>query len=62
MTPLSPNAPRRISTPSARVRADEAVINQWLRDQTTPARRVSASPARRPARRLGAARAGLTRP
>jgi len=31
---LSPNAPANV-----RVRADEAVINQWLLDQTTQVRR-----------------------
>jgi len=36
------------TTRALRVRADEAVINQWLLDQTTPARRPAA-PRRRPA-------------
>ena len=44
MTSLSPDTPRRSarSTTRVRVRADEAVINQWLLDQTTPARRPAA--------------------
>jgi len=41
---LSPNTPAHV-----RVRADEAVINQWLLDQSTPVRRPTGSRRVRPA-------------
>ena len=55
MTALSPRIPRRSfvsATRALRVRADEAVINQWLLDQATPARRPAAPRPRPATRRL----------
>jgi hypothetical protein len=50
---LYPGSPRRSLSPTTparvRVRADEAVINQWLLDQSTPVRRPAGTRRVRPA-------------
>ncbi|MDA0170176.1 hypothetical protein OJ998_13850 [Solirubrobacter taibaiensis] len=59
MTALSPRIPRRSDTPArVQVRADEAVISQWLLDQTrtTMTRtRAARTTSGRPRRRAAAA-------